>query len=165
MKKLLFLFAIVTMFASCTKDASVSQPTSEQKGKKQKIETLALSIAQDFPAGEDSVVSIDSVKYEQVGSYTGNNVSWSVRSNDLPSMQLVVQVYHAAGFTDKWGVTSANAYWGTVGSLWDGGSIKTNPAAGSIFDGYPTQNETRIYRAQFIDKNGIVHYSSAYQVN
>lgn len=163
MKNLLFLFALLAMLASCTKDSSVN--LSEQKGKKQKTEMLALSVAQDFPAGEDSVVSIDSVKYGQVGNYTGNNVSWSVRSNDIPSIQLVIQVWIEAGAPDHFGVSSNNSYWGVVGSLWDGGSIKTNPAAGSIFDGYPTPNETRIYRAQFIDKNGIVHYSSAYQVN
>jgi hypothetical protein len=164
MKNLLFLFAIVaTMFASCTKDSSVN--LSEQKGKKQKTEMLALVVSQDFPAGEDSIVSVDSVKYEQVGNYTGNNVFWSVRSKDIPSIQLVIQVWIEAGAADHFGVSSNNSHWATVGSLWDGGSIKTNPAAGSIFDGYPTPNETRIYRAQFIDKNGIVHYSSAYQVN
>lgn len=164
MKKLLFLFAIAATLFACTK-TSVDQNIDQAKSKKQKTEALTVAVNTSFPLGEDDIVSIDSVSYGQVGNYSGNNISWSVRSNVLPSIQLSVQVWIEAGQPDKFGVSSSNSHWATVGSLWDGGSIRTNPAAGSIFDGYPNQIETRIYRAQFIDNNGVVHYSSAYQVN
>lgn len=164
MKKLLMLLAVVALFASCSKDSSVA--SEQQKGRKVKTEALTVSLLTTFPAGEDAIVSIDSANWVTESVGTGNNVYWSVRGDEtlLPSYAGVsVQVWIEANWADKWGVTSPTSHWTTVGQDW---YLTYAPGkAGAIFDGYPGQTETRIYRAQLIDKSGIAHYSSAYQVN
>lgn len=160
MKNILFLFAAALMLASCTKDSSVSQ--EQPKGKRVKTEALTVTVATNFPLGEDAIVSVDSANWN--GS--GNNVSWSARGDEslLPSFAgVAVEVWIEANWVDKFGVSSPTSHWTTVGQ--DYYLTYAPGKAGSIFDGYPGQLETRIYRAQLIDKNGIVHYSSAYQVN
>jgi hypothetical protein len=163
MKKVLLLLLVAATFASCTKEASVSSLDS-QKGKKVKYEALTVAVTTSVPVDwttEDAIVSIDSANWN--GS--GNNIYWSVRSDVTPSIQMSVEVYIEANWVDKFGVSDPNAHWATIGSLWDGGSIVTNPAAGSFFDGYPGQVETRVYRGKYTDGAGVTHISSPYQVN
>lgn len=163
MKNFLLLIIISALFA-CTKSDSIS--ISEQKGRKQKSVELSVALETSFPVGEDAIVSIDSAKWvvENVG--TGNNIYWSVRGDEsiLPSISGAwVEVWIEEGFTDKFGQTSTTSHWTTVGQ--DYYASYSPGKAGVIFDGYPGQVETRIYRAGFIDKNGVAHHSSAFQIN
>lgn len=166
MKRVLLLLIVSTaMFVSCKKDDGVSQ-IDEQKGRKQKSVELSVALETTFPAGEDAIVSIDSAKWVTENVGTGNNIYWSVRGDEslLPSISgVVVQVWIEEGFVDKFGVVNNTSHWTAVGQ--DYYPSYAPGKAGVIFDGYPGRVETRIYRAQLIDKNGVAHYSSAYQVN
>ncbi len=163
--KRIILMLIVASFAlvSCTKEASVSN-LDGQRGKKDRTQALTVAITTSVPVdwvAEDDIVKIPAANWN--GS--GNEIVWTVTSDILPSIQLSVEVWIEANVPDKFGISSSTSHWATVGSLWDGASITTNPASGSIFDGYPGQVETRVYRAKFTDNAGVTHISSPYQVN
>jgi hypothetical protein len=82
----------------------------------------------------------------------------------LPSLYgTYIQVFIPANYTDFWGATSTHEYWSSIGN---GSSSTPLPGnAGVVFNGFTSQTETRIYRAVFIDKNGVAHHSSAFQIN
>jgi hypothetical protein len=150
MKKLLFLFAIVTMFASCTKDASVNQ-NSEQKARKEKAQQSALSVSQVLTTGEDDVVNIGAISFGQgegiYSNYSGNNVHATAHVAGNAYLQVF-----ADGIWNSLLATSTN-------SVSAGSGV-------SAFDGYPADGTVqRIYRAMLIASDGSIHYSSEVQVN
>jgi hypothetical protein len=151
MKKFLFLFAIITMFASCSKDASVGQPVSEQKARKEKASQSILTASQVLTAGEDDVVNISAISFGQgegiYSNYSGNNVHATAHTNG----NAYVQVF-ADGIWNSLLATSSN-------SVSAGSDV-------SAFDGYPANSSVqRIYRAMLIAADGSIHYSSEVQVN
>lgn len=152
MKKLLFLFAIVAaMFASCTKDSSVDQSVSQQKGRKEKVQLSVLSSAQVLTVGEDSIISISSISFGQgegiYTNYSGNNVHATAHVNGNAYLQVF-----AEGIWNSLLATSGN-------------SVSTGSDV-SAFDGFPADGTvTRIYRAMLIASDGSIHYSSEVQVN
>lgn len=157
MKKLLFLFAIVTMLASCTKDSTVDQSVSEQKGRKEKSQLSVLNSSQVLTAGEDEVINISDVSFGQgegiYVNYAGFNVHATAHQDGNSYLQ--VWVDSATVTSGTWKpllATSSN-------SVYAGSDV-------SAFDGFPANSTvTRKYRAMLIATDGSIHYSSEVQVN
>jgi hypothetical protein len=154
MKKVLLLLLVAATFASCTKEASVSNLDS-QKGKKDKssVSALTLTPIQIVAVGEDDKVSIDDVSFGvgeyEYSNYSGNNVHATIHSTDVDyGFKPYIQVWDGA----NWNVCLA-PFQSLTGSIYG-------------FDGFPTDGTVmRQYRAIYWDSVGNSHVSSSVQVN